>query len=121
MLAEGFPNMLMVLGPHTARGNIPQASSHSVEFQTDLIRFMQQNGLSRVATRPDKVDEWTEIVIKAGEALLSFKIDSWQNGVNRNVEGKQVRIINRYSGSAPDYRAKCDAVAAKGYEEVAQA
>ena len=27
MLAEDFPNMLMVLGPHTARGNIPQASS----------------------------------------------------------------------------------------------
>ena len=76
MIAEGFPNMLMVLGPHTARGNIPQASSHSVEFQTDLIRFMHQNGLSRVATRPDKVDEWTQIVIKAGEALLSFKIDS---------------------------------------------
>jgi hypothetical protein len=25
MLAEGFPNMMMVLGPHTARGNIPQA------------------------------------------------------------------------------------------------
>jgi len=32
------------------------------------------------------VDEWTRIVIKAGEALLSFNIDSWQNGVNRNVE-----------------------------------
>ena len=42
MLAEGFPNMLMVLGPHTARGNITQAISHSVEFQTGMLRFMQQ-------------------------------------------------------------------------------
>ena len=42
MLAEGFPNMLMVLGPHTARGNITQAISHSVEFQADMLRFMQQ-------------------------------------------------------------------------------
>ena len=34
MLAEDFPNMMMVLGPHTARGNIPQAVEHSVELQT---------------------------------------------------------------------------------------
>jgi hypothetical protein len=37
-------------------------------------------------------------------------------GVNTNVEGKQVRIVNRYAGSAPAYRARCDDVAAKGYE-----
>jgi hypothetical protein len=42
-------------------------------------------------------------------------------GVNTNVEGKQVRIVNRYSGSAPDYRARCDAVAESGYEELALA
>ena len=40
MLAEGFPNMLMVLGPHTARGNIPQAVEHSVKFQTGILRFI---------------------------------------------------------------------------------
>src|SRR5690348_7024839 len=79
MLAEGFPNMLMVLGPHTARGNIPQAIEHSVEFQTELLRFMQQHHYTRVATRPEQVDAWTQVVIKAGEALLSFKVDSWQN------------------------------------------
>jgi hypothetical protein len=36
MLAEGFPNMLMVLGPHTVRGNIPQAIEHSVQLQTGM-------------------------------------------------------------------------------------
>ena len=40
-------------------------------------------------------------------------------GINRNVEGKQTRIIARYSGSAPDYRARCDPVAAEGYRELA--
>ena len=43
MLAEGFPNMLMVLGPHTARGNIPQAIEHSVQFQTGILRFMREH------------------------------------------------------------------------------
>src|SRR3954467_6126731 len=104
MLAEGFPNMLMVLGPHTARGNIPQAISHSVEFQAGLLRFIQQHDYTRVATRPEQVDEWTRIVIKAGEALLSFQVDSWQNGVNRNVEGRTVRRVLGYNGNGAHFR-----------------
>ena len=39
-------------------------------------------------------------------------------GINRNVEGKERRIVARYSGSAPAYRARCDAVAATGYQEL---
>ena len=37
--------------------------------------------------------EWTETVIKAAEELLSSKVDSWQTGVNRNVEGRNVRRV----------------------------
>jgi hypothetical protein len=39
-------------------------------------------------------------------------------GVNLNVDGKSQRIIARYSGSAPDYRAWCDRVAKDGYREM---
>jgi hypothetical protein len=39
-------------------------------------------------------------------------------GINRNVEGKERRIVARYSGSAPAYRARCDEVAARGYAEL---
>ena len=42
-------------------------------------------------------------------------------GINRNVEGKQTRIIARYSGSAPAYRERCDAVADDDYRELALA
>jgi len=115
MLAEGFPNMLMVLGPHTARGNITQAISHSVEFQAGLLRFMQQHNYTHVETRPEKVDEWTRIVIKAGEALLSFKVDSWQNGVNRNVDGRTVRRVLGYNGNGAHFRRTTDEVAKGGY------
>ena len=38
-MPEGFPNMLMVLGPHTARGNIPRAVEHGVECLTGLLRI----------------------------------------------------------------------------------
>ena len=54
-----------------------------------------------------------------GVGLLSNEVDSWMTGINRNVEGKQTRIVARYSGSAPAYRARCDEVAARGYSELA--
>jgi hypothetical protein len=119
MLAEGFPNMLMVLGPHTARGNIPQAVEHSVEFQAGILRFMQDHGYTRVETRPEQVAEWTETVIKAAEPLLSSKVDSWQTGVNRNVEGRSVRRVLGYNGHGVHFRRKTDEVASGGYQEFA--
>ena len=64
------------------------------------------------------MDEWTQFVIEKGEGNLSNEIDSWMTGVNQNVAGKQKRIIARYSGTAPEYRDRADAVAASGYEEL---
>ena len=117
MLAEGFPNMLMVLGPHTARGNIPQAIEHSVQFQTGMLRHMLEHGLTRVETRTEQVDGWTDTVIKAAEPLLSSKVDSWQTGVNRNVEGRQVRRVLGYNGNGAHFRRTTDDVAKGGYQE----
>jgi cation diffusion facilitator CzcD-associated flavoprotein CzcO len=116
---EDFPNLLMVLGPHTARGNIPRAIEHGVESLTGLLSFMREHNYTRVETRPEKVADWTETVIKASEPLLSSKVDSWQTGVNRNVEGRSVRRVLGYNGNGVHYRRKCEEVAAGGYQEFA--
>jgi cation diffusion facilitator CzcD-associated flavoprotein CzcO len=116
---EGFPNMFMVMGPHTALGNIPRSIEYNVEWVTGVIRHMREHGLTRAECRPEGVKAWTDHVKALGEGLLSNEIDSWMTGINRNVEGKQTRIIARYSGSAPAYRARCDEVAANGYKEMA--
>jgi hypothetical protein len=50
--------------------------------------------------------------------LLFTEVDSWMTGINRNVEGKQVRRIMRYSGGHPAFRERCEAVAANGYREL---
>jgi len=118
-LADGFPNLLMVLGPHTARGNIPRAIEHSVEWQTGLLRFMREHDYIRVETRPEHVAEWTQTVVKAAERLLSSKVDSWQTGVNRNVDGRTVRRVLGYNGNGVHYRRKTAEVAAGGYREFA--
>ena len=118
MLAERFPNLLMVLGPHTARGNVPHGIEHCVEWQTGLVRFMREHGYSRVEPKPEPVDEWTKTVLKISEPLLAQKVDSWQTGVNRNVDGRLVRRVLGYNGHAVSYRKATDAVAEGGYKEI---
>jgi hypothetical protein len=118
MSVEGFPNMLMLLGPHTALGNIPRSIEYNVEWVTDLLRFMRDRGLTRIDARADGVKHWMKTVHEASVGLLSNDVNSWFTGVNTNVEGKQTRRISRYSGSAPAYRDRCDEVAADGYREM---
>lgn len=113
-----FPNMFMCIGPHTALGNIPRSAEYNVLWVTNLIQYMRQHGYSYVVPRPEAVEDWTSFVLNAGEGLLSNDVDSWMTGINQNVEGKQTRIIARYSGSAPAFRAKANAVAKKGYREL---
>jgi cation diffusion facilitator CzcD-associated flavoprotein CzcO len=115
---EGFPNMLMLVGPHTALGNIPRSIEYNVDWVTRLIGHMRLNKLTRVDARPEAVAAWTDFVLEKGRGLLSNEVDSWMTGINQNVEGKNVRIVARYAGSAPAYRARADEVAARGYREL---
>jgi cation diffusion facilitator CzcD-associated flavoprotein CzcO len=119
LMVHRFPNMVMVMGPHTALGNIPRSIEYSVDWVTGLMRFARDNELTRLEATPEGVRDWTDHVKSLGVGLLSNEVDSWMTGINRNVEGKTTRIIARYSGSAPAYRERCDAVAAKGYDELA--
>jgi cation diffusion facilitator CzcD-associated flavoprotein CzcO len=121
ILVEGFPNMLMVMGPHAGLGNFPRAAEYSVEWVTGLVRFARDRGLTRIEATSAGVADWTAHVLAAGEGLLMNEIDSWMTGVNRNVEGKETRKIMRYSGGHPAFREHCDRVAADGYRKLALA
>ncbi|QQS14900.1 MAG: NAD(P)/FAD-dependent oxidoreductase [Rhodospirillales bacterium] len=116
---EGFPNLLMVLGPHTARGNIPRNIEEIVDWVTGLIRHMRAHGLTRVEPRPEAVEEWARQVEDAASGLLFSHVNSWQTGINRNVEGRDVRRTLGYYGGAVQYRRIVDKVAAEGYREFA--
>ena len=43
IMVDGFPNMMMLMGPHTALGNIPRSIEYSVDWVTGLIRFARDN------------------------------------------------------------------------------
>ena len=115
---NNFPNLFMILGPHALLGNNPRSIEYNVEWITDLIYFMEEKGFTRAEATPEAVDSWYEYVLEQGEGLLSNEVDSWMTGVNSNLEGRQKRIIARYSGSQASYRSRCDEVVASGYAEL---
>jgi len=118
ILVDGFPNLLMVMGPHAGLGNFPRAVEYTADWVTGLVRFARDRDLTRIEATPAGAVDWTDHVIASSEGLLFTEVDSWMTGINRNVEGKQVRRIMRYSGGHPKFRERCDAVAANGYREL---
>jgi cation diffusion facilitator CzcD-associated flavoprotein CzcO len=123
LMTAGFPNMLTLVGPHNSATfcNIPRCIEQNVDWVTDLLRAMRDKGQTRVEATRAAEDAWTEHVIELGQKMLFTKVDSWFMGINSNVDGKQTRTFLLYSGGAPMYREKCDAVAANGYEGIALA
>ena len=121
ILVDGFPNLLMVMGPHAGLGNFPRAAEYSADWVTGLIRFASDRGLTRIEATAAGAAAWTDHVIASSEGLLFTEVDSWMTGINRNVEGKQVRRIMRYSGGHPAFREHCEAAAADGYRKLALA
>ncbi len=119
ILVDGFPNFMMVMGPHAGLGNFPRAVEYTSDWVTALIRHARDNGLTRVDATPAAAKDWTDHVIETNEGLLFTEVDSWMTGINRNLEGKQVRRVMRYSGGHPAFRQRCDAVAEGGYRELA--
>ena len=118
MMVEDFPNMFMLVGPHTALGNIPRSIEYAVDWVTGAVRFMNEHDYTFAEPTRAAVEDWTDFVIEGNQGLLSNEVDSWMTGINRNVEGKQTRIVARYSGSAPVFREKANAIAEGGYKEV---
>ena len=119
VINEGFPNLLMVMGPHTSRGNIPRHIEKVVDFNVGIIRFMREKGYTRVEARPEEVENWLAQVNEANEGRLAGKVPGWQTGVNANVPGRQNLRVLGYYGGAVRYRELTEEVAAGGFKEFA--
>ncbi|OQO10799.1 hypothetical protein B0A48_04099 [Cryoendolithus antarcticus] len=115
LTVEHFPNMWMSMGPHQAYGNIPRSIEYAVGWIAECIEYCRDHDISYFEATAAGVQDWTDHVHDLGKDLLSNKVDSWMTGVNKNVAGKQKRIVARYMGSAPEFREKCKEVANTDY------
>ena len=72
MQGVGFPNLLTLVGPHNAATfcNIPRCIEQNVEWVTDLIRYMRQNGYKRIEPTQAAEDAWTQHVYE----LVAFTL-----------------------------------------------
>jgi cation diffusion facilitator CzcD-associated flavoprotein CzcO len=118
LMSAGFPNLLTIVGPHNAstRCNIPRCIEQNVDWVSELVRYAEEHGITRFESTDEAEAEWSRHVEELAEGMLYTQVDSWLTGINTNVEGRSVRRVLQYQGGAPQYRERCDAVAAEGYE-----
>src|SRR5438445_5904789 len=60
VMVEDFPNMIMLMGPHTALGNIPRSIEYNVEWVTGLIQHARDHQLTRIEATAAGVADWTD-------------------------------------------------------------
>ena len=113
----GFPNLFTLVGPHNAATfcNMPRCIEQNVEWVTDLLRYLGAHDYERVEATREAELAWTEHVHETAQRMLLSKVSSWFMGINTNI-GKTERRFLLYAGGAPQYRERCDEVAANGYE-----
>ncbi len=113
----GFPNLFTLVGPNNAATfcNMPRCIEQNVDWVTDLLGHLRENGLTRAEPTEEAMDDWGEHVVTSGERMLFTKVNSWFTGVNTNIEGHEQRRFLLYAAGLPTYREKADEVVANRY------
>ena len=119
LTAPAMPNMFMVLGPHQPFGNATRSIEHAVQVITELLEYCRDKNYSYVEPTAEAVEGWTEHVYECSKGSLTNEVDSWMTGVNKNVSGKTVRNVARYSGSAVEFRRRCEECRLAGWKGLA--
>lgn len=112
---NGFPNFYTIVGPQSPSvlSNMFVSIEQHVDWVAGLIADSEAKGYSRVEPSREAEDAWVTHVRELGELFLHSKGNSWYMG--SNVAGKP-RAVLPYLGGVGGYRAKCDEVAAGGYD-----
>lgn len=119
MFAPALPNTLMVLGPHQMFGNATRSIEYAVEFIGGILEYCKDHDHTYLEPTMKATEAWTDHVVECSKAaVLMNEVDSWMTGVNHNVQGKKVRSVARYSGSALVYREWCRKCKERSYEGI---
>jgi len=113
----GFPNLFLVQGPGSpsAATNFIAAMEQHVEWISDCLAHLRVNGHRSIEATATAQQDWVEHAasLVAGTVLVHPRCNSWYNGAN--VPGKK-RMYMGYTGGIPEYRRRCDEIAAAGYK-----
>lgn len=115
LAVSGFPNLFTVTGPlsPSVLTNMVVAIEQHVEWVSDCVAWMRENGIVEMEAKEEAEEEWTEHANAVANYTLFPGTSSYYTG--GNVVGKARRLL-AYIGGLNVYRQKCNDVAAKGYE-----
>jgi cation diffusion facilitator CzcD-associated flavoprotein CzcO len=116
LAVAGFPNLFIVQAPGSpsAATNFVAALEQHVEWIGECITYLRTHGYHTIEALPDAAREWIEHTtsLVAPTVLVHPTCNSWYNG--GNVPGKK-RMYMGYTAGIPEYRRRCDEIAAAGY------
>jgi cation diffusion facilitator CzcD-associated flavoprotein CzcO len=116
LAVAGFPNLFTIQGPGSpsAATNFVTALEQHVDWISDCIAYLRANGIRTIEALPTAQQEWIDHAtsLVAATVLVHPSCNSWYNG--GNVPGKK-RMYMGYTGGIPEYRRRCDEIAAGGY------
>lgn len=117
LAVAGFPNLFTVQGPGSpsAATNFVTALEQHVDWIGDCITYLLANAHRTIEATAEAQRAWIEhaTALVASTVLVHPSCNSWYNG--GNVPGKK-RMYMGYTGGIPEYRRRCDEIAAAGYK-----
>lgn len=112
----GFPNLFVIQAPGSPApaSNYVPALEMNVEWISNCVAFMRDNGHRTIEADPDAQQEWMTMTTSMvdGTVFVHPSCNSWYNG--GNVVGKK-KMYMGYVGGLPEYRRVCDQSASDGY------
>jgi cation diffusion facilitator CzcD-associated flavoprotein CzcO len=114
---NGFPNLLLSLGPQTPYSNLPVPIQLGAQWMARAISFFEANGIPAIEATPESEDWWASEVDSAGKSTVMHsegqKANAWFLG--GNVPGK-AREFQVYMGGGQVYQQFCRDAEAEAYK-----
>jgi cyclohexanone monooxygenase len=111
----GFPNLFTITGPGSPSvlSNMPVSIEQHVEWISDCLAYLRANQVATIEAQPGAMELWSDHVQQVAQRTLYPQAASWYMGAN--IPGKP-RLFLPYIGGVGNYRDRCAAIAAAGYE-----
>jgi acetyl esterase/lipase len=114
LMTTEFPNFFMITGPGSPSvlSNMMVSIEQHVDWVTDTLVFMRDNGFDTIEPTPTAQDGWVRHGADFANISLMKDTNSWYMGAN--VPGKP-RVMLPYLGGVDGYRRICNEVVERGY------
>jgi cation diffusion facilitator CzcD-associated flavoprotein CzcO len=113
---NGFPNLLLSLGPQTPYSNLPVPIQLGAQWVARAIAFAESNDIPALEATRESEDWWADEVERTGRATVMVeegrKAKAWFLGAN--VPGKPLDLLV-YMGGGPQYQVHCRQAEAENY------